>query len=130
VSPSETRGRSARRLRVLLVEDEIMVALLLEDMLAELGHTVIGPVARLDKAVEMAQREALDLAILDVNLNGQEVYVVADALGARRIPFVFATGYGNGGLHAAYRHRPTLSKPFLRHDLHRVLAEAYPAKQA
>jgi CheY-like chemotaxis protein len=115
-------------LRVLLVEDEIMVALLLEDMLAELGHAVIGPVASLGKAVEMAQSEALDVAILDVNLSGKEVYPVADTLAARGVPFIFATGYGNGGLRAAYRHLPTLSKPFLRRDLLRVLAEACPAK--
>jgi CheY-like chemotaxis protein len=115
-------------LRVLLVEDEIMVALLLEDMLAEFGHAVIGPVASLGKAVEMAQSEALDVAILDVNLSGKEVYPVADTLAARGVPFIFATGYGNGGLRAAYRHLPTLAKPFLRRDLLRVLAEACPAK--
>ncbi len=59
-------------LRVLLVEDENLVALLLEDMLADLGHSVVGPVARLKKALEIAQREAIDLAVLDVNINGEE----------------------------------------------------------
>jgi CheY-like chemotaxis protein len=117
------------RLRVLLVEDEILVAMLLEDMLAELGHTIIGPVARLDKAVEMARSEALDLAILDVNLNGKEAYPVAEALDARGIPLVFATGYGTGGLRVLYRNRPTLSKPFLRRDLVQALAMACPTKQ-
>lgn len=71
----------------------------------------------------MAQREALDLAILDVNINGKEIYPVAEALAARGVPFVFATGYGNGGLRMDYRGRPTLSKPFLRCELLRVLAE-------
>jgi CheY-like chemotaxis protein len=79
------------RLRVLLVEDEIMVALLLEEMLADLGHEVVGPVARLDKAVAMARQEALDIAILDVNLNGKEVFPVAAVLSARGIPFFFVT---------------------------------------
>jgi CheY-like chemotaxis protein len=129
VSPSENVVGAALGLRILLVEDEIMVALLLEDMLSELGHAVIGPVSRIDKAVEMAQEETLDLAILDVNLDGKEVYPVAEALDARGIPFVFSTGYGNGGLHAAYRDRPTLSKPFLRRDLLQALAVARPAKR-
>jgi CheY-like chemotaxis protein len=115
-------------LRVLLVEDEILVAMLLEDMLAELGHTIIGPVARLDKAVEMARSETLDLAILDVNLNGKEAYPVAEALDMRGIPLVFATGYGTGGLRAPYRNRPTLSKPFLRRDLVQALALACSTK--
>ena len=121
-------GRPASGLRVLLVEDEIMVALLLEDMLSEFGHQVVGPVAHLNKAVEMAQREALDVAILDVNINGKEVYPVAEALAARGIPFIFATGYGKGGLRAPYLNRPSLQKPFLRHNLRELFAEVCGAK--
>lgn len=109
-------------LRVLLVEDEIMVALLLEDMLADLGHRAVGPVARLDKAVELARREALDAAILDLNVGGKEVYPVADALAARGIPFIFSSGYGRNGLRAPYRDHPILQKPFRRHDLRAMLA--------
>lgn len=127
--PDKKPDRSALGLRVLLVEDEIVIAILLEDMLAELGHTVIGPVARIDKAVEMAQGETLDLAILDVNLDGKEIYPVAEVLDARGIPFLFSTGYGNGGLRALYRNRPILSKPFRRCDLLQALAAACPAKQ-
>jgi CheY-like chemotaxis protein len=115
-------------LRILLVEDEMMVAMLLEDMLSEFGHAVVGPVASLGKAVEMAQCEAVDLAILDVNLDGKEVYPVADALAARGIPFIFATGYGQGSLRAPYRDRVTLSKPFLMRDLLHAIATACPAK--
>ena len=88
MSVSEQTGRRGV-FRVLLVEDENLVAILLEDMLAELGHSVVGPVARLNKALEMAQREAIDLAILYVNINGEQVYPVAEALAARGIPFVF-----------------------------------------
>ena len=99
---SEEPGRRASGLRVLLVEDENLVALLLEDMLAELGHTVVGPVARLDKALETAQREAFDVAILDVNINGEDSYPIAEALAARGIPFVFSTGYGKKSLPAPY----------------------------
>jgi len=119
----------AAGLRVLLVEDEIMVALLLEDMLAELGHTVMGPVARLDKALGMAQPEAFDL-FLDVNLDGEQVYPVAEVLAARGIPFVFVTGYGREGLRPPYGDRPTLQKPFRRHDLAQLLAKVCTAKQA
>jgi CheY-like chemotaxis protein len=115
--------------RVLLVEDEIMVALLLEDMLAELGHTVVGPVARLERALEMAQLEPLDVAILDVNINGSEVYPVAEALAARDIPFAFVTGYGGKGLRTLYRDRPTLQKPFRRSDLQELFAELCSARQ-
>jgi CheY-like chemotaxis protein len=113
-------------LRVLLVEDENLVAVLLEDMLAELGHSVVGPVARLKKALEMAQHEAIDLAILDVNINGEHAYPVAEALSARGIPFVFSTGYGESGLPPRYRGHPTLQKPFQQRDLERLLAAALP----
>lgn len=123
MATSEELGRRGPRLRILLVEDEIMVALLLEEMLAELGHTVVGPVARLDKAVELAWQEAVDVAILDVNVDGKEVYPVAEALATRGIPFVFSTGYGRTGLRAPYGDRPTLQKPFHRSDLRDLLAE-------
>lgn len=110
-------------LRVLLVEDENLIALLLEDMLVDLGHTVIGPVARLNKALEIAQGEALDVAILDVNINGGDTYPVAEALAARDIPFVFSTGYGKSTLCAPYRDRPILQKPFQQDDLKKLFEE-------
>ena len=124
--PASEQGRRASGLRVLLVEDENLVALLLEDMLAELGHTVVGPVARLDKALEIAQLEAFDVAILDVNISGEKAYPIAEALAARGIPFVFSTGYGKQSLRAPYSDRPALQKPFERHDLQRLLAELAP----
>jgi CheY-like chemotaxis protein len=120
---AEAPSRPSKGLRVLLVEDEMMVAFLLETMLAELGHQAVGPVAHLDKALEMARREAVDVAILDVNINGKEVYPVAAALDARGIPFIFATGYGRAGLRASYRGRPTLQKPYLLDDLREAIAE-------
>lgn len=124
---SEEQSRhSARALRVLLVEDEALVALLLEDMLGALGHSVVGPVARLKRALEMAKGEAIDLAILDVNINGEEVYPIADVLAARSIPFVFSTGYGRMSLPAGYRERPVLPKPFRQRDLLNLFAEVLP----
>ena len=116
-------------LRVLVVEDEIMVALLLEEMIAELGHQVVGPVGRLGRALEAAGTEAIDLAILDINLDGKEVYPVADALAARDIPFAFVTGYGREGLRAAYQGSPTLPKPFRRQDLRKLFEKIGRAKQ-
>lgn len=116
-------GGRVRRLRVLVVEDEALVALLLENMLIELGHSVIGPVARLSKALEMAQREELDIAILDVNIQGQETYAVAEALVARKIPFVFATGYDPERLRERYRDSPVLQKPYMQTDLQKMIDE-------
>ena len=104
-------------LRVLLVEDEMMVALLLETVLIDLGHQVVGPVARLERGLEVVEREAIDLAVLDVNIDGREVYPIAAALEARGIPFIFTTGYGIDGLHSAYRNRPVLQKPYRSDDL-------------
>jgi CheY-like chemotaxis protein len=104
------------------VEDEYLIALLLEDMLADLGHTVIGPVARLNKALEMAQREEFDAAILDVNINGGDTYPIAEALTARDIPFFFSTGYSSHSLRAPYQDRPTLQKPFQRDELQKLFA--------
>jgi CheY-like chemotaxis protein len=107
--------------RVLVVEDELMIRMLLEDMLCELGCTVAAAVAHLEEAIEAARTAEFDLAILDVNLNGQPVAPVADALVARGRPFIFATGYGEQGLPEAYRGRPTLKKPFQIDGLSRML---------
>ncbi|HEX6011198.1 MAG TPA: response regulator [Geminicoccaceae bacterium] len=79
--------------RVLVVEDELIVAFLLEDMLAGLGCAVVGPAARVDQALALLDAEAIDAALLDVNLNGHKSYPVADALAARGVPFVFSTAY-------------------------------------
>jgi len=86
----------------------------------------VGPVARLDEALEMARGDAIDLAILDINLNGEKAYPVAEALAARNIPFVFSTGYGRNSLPAHYRGRPTLQKPFQQDDLRKLFAQVFP----
>lgn len=117
-------------LRILVVEDESVIAMLLEDILTQFGHQVVGPVARLGKAVELAHHEALDMAILDVNLNGQEVYPVAEALAKREIPFVFASGYGKSSLRTPFGDRPVLTKPFQWRDLSMILARVEQAKKA
>src|SRR5882757_1746716 len=110
--------------RILVVEDELMIRMLLEDMLGELGYTVAAEAARIDEAQAAAKTADFDLAILDVNLNGQPISPVADALVARGTPFVFATGYGEHGLPEPYRGRPTLKKPFQMEGLKLMLERA------
>ena len=100
----------------------MLIGMLLEDMLTDMGHTVVAIVPRVNEALAAARRELFDLAILDVHLNGQAVFPVAEALIERGIPFVFATGYGERGLPEQYRKRPILQKPFAKDDLERTLA--------
>ena len=106
-----------RRLRVLIVEDEMLVAMNIEDMLLELGHEVAGIAGRLEPALALARDGAFDVAMLDVNLAGERSFPVADLLIARGIPFLFATGYGLGGIEEKYRDRPVLQKPFRAAEL-------------
>lgn len=110
---------------VLVVEDEIMIRLLLEDMLADLGYTIAAAVGRIDDAVKVAKTAAFDVAILDVNLNGQTVSPVAEIIEGRGLPFIFATGYGERGLPERFNNRPTLQKPFQQENLGRMLSQAF-----
>ena len=111
--------------RVLVVEDEMMIAMLVEDMLAELGCAVVGPAHALDAALDLARNEGgIDAALLDVNLAGQPVFAVADALREKGIPAVFSTGYGEAGLRDVDRGAPVLQKPFRAGDLARALNQA------
>jgi CheY-like chemotaxis protein len=113
--------------RVLIVEDEAVVAMLLEDMLADLGHEAVAVAGRIDKALELARSAEIDLAILDVNLNGQPTYPVAEILKSRGVPFAFATGYGVSGLAEEWRSTPVLQKPFHARELAQAIAKARPA---
>ena len=122
------QAQPAQAKRILVVEDELMIRMLLEDMLGELGYTVTAEAARLEDALEAAKTADFDLAILDVNLDGQPVLPVADALVARGMPFVFATGYGERGLPESYRDRPMLKKPFQMDGLKRMLQNALASK--
>jgi CheY-like chemotaxis protein len=126
-SGPEVVGASAGR-RVLIVEDELMIRMLLEDMLGELGYTIAAQASRMDEALAAAERADFDLAILDVNLNGETSAPVAEALAARGCPFVFSTGYGNSGLPERFRDRPTLKKPFQIDGLGRTLESALAGK--
>lgn len=114
------------RRNILVVEDELMIRMLLEDMLADLGFAIVAAAGRLDEAITFARDADIDVAILDVNLAGHSVAPVAEILDARGLPFVFATGYGERGLPEHYRDRPILQKPFQQENLSSVLARVLP----
>jgi DNA-binding response OmpR family regulator len=114
------RGRGAAEcVRVLVVEDEMLLAMLMEDTLADFGCDVVGPVARVADGVGLAQSERLDGAVLDINIGGAEVFPVACELAKRSIPFVFVSGYTSVKLPKEWEGRPTLQKPFRPEDLAR-----------
>jgi CheY-like chemotaxis protein len=98
--------------RILIAEDEVLVSVLLESALADLGCAPVGPVGSVAEAVALAETENLTAAVLDVNLRGESVYPVADALRSRGIPFLFITGYRRGELPPPHADAPTLEKPF------------------
>jgi CheY-like chemotaxis protein len=108
--------------RVLVVEDEYLIRMLLEDMLADLGYGVAAAVGTVAEASEFAASGDFNAAILDVNLDGQEIFPVADILAGRSLPFVFVTGYGERSLPDRYRDRPALQKPFQVEQLSTTLA--------
>ena len=110
--------------RILVVEDDMMISMMLEDMLLELGCQVLGPANRLDTALELAQDAVgVDAAILDINLGGQPVFPVADALRARGVPLIFSTGYGDDELRHSDRGCAILRKPYRAHELAAALRE-------
>jgi CheY-like chemotaxis protein len=109
--------------RILVVEDEALVAMLVEDALVDAGSEVIGPVATVADAVALLDREAPpDAAVLDLNLAGETSVPVADMLAARGVPFVVATGYGAAGLPPEHKDAPVLAKPYDPTELTATLA--------
>ena len=110
-------------LRVLVVEDEMMVSMLLEDMLADMGCVVVGPASRLEEAMALVDTHDVDCALLDVNLADKKSFPLADRLKQTQTPYAFATGYGEAGLRAQDRGATILMKPFRESDLARVLGE-------
>ncbi|MEA2756081.1 MAG: hypothetical protein QOJ54_2370 [Aliidongia sp.] len=113
-------------MRVLVVEDELLIAMVIETLLADEGCQVVGPLGRLGAALKAAEDEALDVALLDVNIEGAAVFPVADILARRGIPFAFVTGYGSGGVPTAYRDRPVLTKPYRSREVTDMLKKLCP----
>jgi CheY-like chemotaxis protein len=113
-----------RRLRILIVEDEMLVAMNIEDMLLDLGHEVAGIASRLEPGLALAREGEFDLALLDVNLAGEQSFPIAAVLRERGLPFLFATGYGLQGIIEEFRSRPVLQKPFRLQDLAQAIGAA------
>lgn len=109
--------------RILVVEDEALIAVMVEDMLTEMGCSVVGPAATIESALALARSEELDGAVLDVNVRGERIDPVADALMARGVPMLFATGYGEVKL-ASGATATVIDKPYTQEKLARGLAAA------
>ncbi len=113
--------------RVMIVEDELLVAMLLEEALVEHGCEIVGPFSTVETALLAARGVAADVAVLDVNLRGKRVYPVAELLEARGIPFLLMSGYGREGVPPEHAHWIACSKPFLPGDLVAALLGLLPA---
>ena len=122
---SKTTIMTKQQLRVLVVEDEHLIAWLFADLLCELGHTAVALAHRFDDALRRAETAEIDFAILDINLNGTRSFPVADILAKRSVPFAFATGYGEAGLVEPHLQRPTILKPFDVESLRQAIARAF-----
>jgi CheY-like chemotaxis protein len=112
-------------MRILVVEDEIFVAMALADLLTDSGCIAAGPVSSVKQGMRLIEREAIDGAILDINLRGEMVFPLADALAERSIPFVYVTGYGKL-LRARNHGRPVLQKPYSNQQLLKIIGEWQP----
>ena len=112
-------------LRVLVVEDEALIAVLVTDYLRDLGCVCVGPYARLPEALHAAKTAPVDAAILNLVLQGQHAYEVADILAKRNIPFVFATGMPHGGIDGAWSDRPFMTKPYTQDDVRTLLLQLF-----
>lgn len=116
-------GRTGSALTVLVVEDETLVAINLEAIIEDLGHAVVGPVMRLDDLDRLIDDGvAADVAILDINIAGAEVFPQAERLADAGMAIVFATGYGAGGLCGRWSRYPVIQKPYTPEDVRRLLA--------
>ena len=113
--------------RILVVEDELMIRMLLQDMLTDLGYALAGEAGHIEEALTLAKQSDFDVAILDVNLNGEPISPVVEVLVERGLPFVFATGYGQHGVPELYRTSPTLQKPFQADALAEAIEAAVPS---
>ena len=114
-------GNSLGNRRILLVEDEVIVALGIEDMLSDLGCTVVGPAYSVEAGREIAANEQVDAAVIDINLGGAVSEPIATILAERGIPFCFSTGYGSAVVPDEFRDRPVLQKPYTKAQLAAVL---------
>jgi len=114
--------------RVLVVEDDVLIAMDLEVLLESVGCTVLGPVSSESAALELIEKARPDLALLDVNLNGGNAFGIADKLADKKIPFAFLTGHSAKFLPTAHSARPVFSKPYHHENLVRDLLRLIPQR--
>jgi PAS domain S-box-containing protein len=116
--------------RVLIVEDEALVAMVVTESLTTLGCSVVGPFSRCSDAIAALEADEIDAAILDVNLDGEMVYPLADLLSKRGVPYIFVTGYGAESIDVRFTHIPVIQKPVERHVLQRIFVPSTDGKPA
>jgi DNA-binding NtrC family response regulator len=108
---------------VFLVEDEALIRMMLVDMVEELGHRVVAEAANIEAASALAETADFEIAILDVNVGGERIDPIAEIIAGRRLPFIFASGYGAAGAPENFRQRPILQKPFQLEWLGKTIEE-------
>lgn len=111
----------SENLRFMIVDDEMIIALNLESMLEDLGHTVVETVSRVERGLEVAKTGDIDMAILDINVRGVLSFPIAEILRNRSLPFIFSSGYGERGLIDGFRDELVLTKPYDTEGLRRIL---------
>jgi DNA-binding response OmpR family regulator len=116
--------------RILVVEDTLLIADLIVEELELVGCEVVGPAPRVESGLALALAERLDGALLDVNLNGEMCFPIADVLAQRGVPMAFLTGYGEGTLPPAYRHVPRLVKPFRVDELASLVRSQFAGRRS
>jgi CheY-like chemotaxis protein len=112
-----------RQVTILLVEDETLIRMMIADMVEELGHTIVAEAGNMTEALALAQTADFEIAVLDINVGGAKIEPVADVIAGRRLPFIFASGYGAAGVPEKFRDRPTLQKPFPKERLGKEIEE-------
>jgi CheY-like chemotaxis protein len=117
---TESKPRTA----VLLVEDEALIRMMIAGMIEELGHTVVAEAANIEEALKLAKTADFGIAVLDINVGGDRIEPVAEIINDRRLPFVFASGYGAAGMPEKFRDRPILQKPFVMDRLGEAIQKA------
>ena len=123
-------GQDSAKASVFIVEDEAMIRMMVVDMLEDLGYSVAAEAGDIDAALQLVATTSFDIAILDVNVNGRTIVPVAEALIARKLPFVFATGYGSHGLPEQFANTPTLQKPFQMETLATTIEDTLSATKS
>jgi DNA-binding response OmpR family regulator len=122
--PTLVKGSGRSKLRVLVLEDEYLIAQMIEDLLAEAGCQVVGTAARLADALALADPRRVDLVLLDVNIGGEMAFPLVERLERSGIPLVFLTGYGRSILPEAHAGHPVVSKPFSAQQLLQAIRQA------